>query len=50
VIVGIVGQLENVRWEFFSLFGRAAILGSIFVKDGVCVAGDILVWVDSDEC
>lgn len=49
MVVCIVGQLKNVGAKYFLVFSSIAILCSILVHDRVCVRGDILVGVKSDQ-
>lgn len=49
MIVGVVGELENVGRERNFFLGGIAILCGIFEKNGVCVAGDVFVGVQCDQ-
>ena len=48
MVVGVVGELENVGREGNFFVGGIAILCGIFEENGVCVAGDVFVGVQCD--
>jgi hypothetical protein len=49
VVVGIVGELEDVRGEGLLVAGRVAVLCGVLVEDVVGVGGDVFVGVEGDE-
>ena len=49
VIVRVIGKLEYVWGKGLLVFGYAAILGGILVKNRVGVVGHILVGIDNDD-
>lgn len=49
MIVRVVGKLEDMGRTIYFLLRGVAVLGSILDENGVCVAGDILVWVDGED-
>jgi len=49
MVVGVVGELENVGRKRDLFLGGIAILCGIFEENGVRVAGDVFVWVQGDQ-
>ena len=49
VVVGIIGELEDVGREESLLLGGVAILCGILEENGVCVAGDVFVRIYGDQ-
>ena len=49
MVVGVVGELEDMRRRKNLSGRRVAVLCSILVQDRVCIAGDVLVGVDSND-
>ena len=49
VVVGVVGELEDVGRERDLVIGCISILRGILEKNGVCVAGDVFVGVQGDQ-
>ena len=49
VVVGIVGELEDVGRERSLFFGGIAILCGIFEENGVRVTGDVFMGIHDDQ-
>lgn len=49
MVVGIVGELEDVWGESVLVLRGVPILCSILVEDGIGVGGDVFVRVEGDE-
>ena len=49
VVVGVVGELEDMRGKGGLVFRRVPIVCGILLEDRVGVGCDVLVWVDCDE-
>ena len=49
MIVGIVGELKDVRREGCLFFGGIAILCGIFEENGIRVAGNVFVGVEGNQ-
>lgn len=49
MVVGIIGELEDVGREESLLLGGVAILCGILEENGVCVAGDVFVRIYGDQ-
>ena len=49
VVVGVIGELEDMGRERNLLLRGIAILCGIFEENGVCIAGDVFVRVQSNQ-
>jgi len=49
MVICIICHLKNVWGKGLLVPGCITILGSILLEDGICICGDVLVWIESDE-
>ena len=49
MVVGIVCQLEDVRWQVLLVRGGVAVLCGVLGEDLVAIAGHVLMVIESDD-